>query len=188
MPFIDDSIITIPFIPAIYTGTDEPNNPDVGMIWNEIDTSGNFEKWEAIDNSNYQWRSVEKSAATSQMAQLSLNNATRVHYFAVDNNSYDAIIKEFIVNYTVLNSIASTQFVTLTLQRVIEAGAGLTSTDLYSHTIVNTSSNKFFKTKKPLNYLYPVDSSNKTSIRLNVTTNTSINVMFYAHLIYHLYK
>jgi hypothetical protein len=52
MPFLDDSIITIPDS-NIITSENTPANPQVGDMWNELDNEGNLiQKWNYINN---QW-------------------------------------------------------------------------------------------------------------------------------------
>jgi hypothetical protein len=190
MPFLDDSLITVPTT-NIITSVPPPSNPSLGDIWNEVDTDGNFlEKWEAINNPNYQWRSGEKRTLTEQPYQLSLANGNRQYYLGVNNISHDCIIKEMTLNYTVLNQLTSSQMVTCELQRIIENGVTFASENLDTTVISNIAANRFVKKTVLINYLYLKDTSSKTGIRMLITAanGTSINLIFQANLTYHNYR
>ncbi len=191
MPFIDDSLITTLAYNRVITSTIKPSIPSISDTWNQIDADGNLiEKWEAIDNPDYQWRSTEKRSLTEQPYQLSLSSSNRQYFLGINNISYDAIIKEFILNYAVLNQLTSTQTVTCDLQRVIENGVSFAYTSLDTTVISNMAANRFFKKTTSLNYLYKKDSALKTGFRLLITaaSGTSINLIFQANLIYYNYQ
>jgi hypothetical protein len=190
MPFIDDSVIVIPTV-NITTSVTPPSNPNLGDVWNEVDTNGYFiEKWEAISNPDYEWRSQEKRTLTEQPYQLSLTNGNRQYHLGVNNISHDCIIKEMLLNYAVLNQLSSSQTVTCELQRMIENGASFASTALDTTVISNISANRFVKKTALINYSYLKDASSKTGIRMLITASsgTSINLIFQANLTYHNYR
>ena len=107
MPFIDDSIITIPSIPAIYTGTDEPNNPDIGMIWNEIDGGSDLlQQWNYLEVlNNYRW--------VSNIYHHSWETVTgATSTFFLVNADFDIFVRKYFLHvYSFSQTIVSGEFV-----------------------------------------------------------------------------
>ncbi|BAZ38687.1 hypothetical protein NIES4101_46270 [Calothrix sp. NIES-4101] len=190
MPFLDNSIIATSNNSSIYTGTEEPNSPEIGMIWNEVDVSGNFvAKWEAFDHPDYQWRSVERIANMQQPINISFN-AARAHYFGIEYTNNDILVTKLEHVQYITNNTLPPNTLTFQLQQVTKASPSITVNNITNLVVTNVTANSMVREKIAINTVFPKDSIKEKTFRYLATPSSghSTNLVLHVDIHYFLLR
>lgn len=183
---------TQPVTPQIITSINPPDNPEVGLIWNQIDSNNSLlETWYgSFVEDALEWVSDIKCTSVAQPYAFSLNNAQpRGHQLDVPLQEYDIFLEKWNLSSQIPNTILSTQSVVYRLQLVTATSTNVFSASNISLiTISNITSNKMFKSSNVLGLKYTKEIQNNQTFRIlaeavNVNTNCVFNsTLFYRYI------